>query len=96
MIAAVKLSLTTAAQQAARRDLAPGQVLRIAFAGGCGAMGFRLSAARRGNDGDLPMEVDGVALRLDRRAHAELDGATLDYNDEEGFVLDHPAWGISC
>lgn len=90
------LALTPAALEAARRDLAPGESLRIAFAGGCGAMGFRIAPARRPADGDLPVPVDGVELLLDRRAVAELAGATLDYDEDEGFRLDHPAWGLSC
>ena len=88
--------LTPAAREAAERDLGPGESLRIAFAGGCGAMGFRLAGTRRRNDGDLPLSVEGVPILLDRLAAAELDGATLDYDEEEGFRLAHPAWGVSC
>jgi len=95
-MAAMKMTLTPAAHAAAERDLGPGHFLRIAFAGGCGAMGFRLSAARRKGEDDLPFEVDGIPIALDRKAAAELDGATLDYDEDEGFLLDHPAWGISC
>ncbi len=90
------MSLTPAALAAAERDLGAGQALRIAFAGGCGAMGFRLAATRRSDDDDLRLEIDGVPLLLDRRAVAELDGATLDYDEDDGFLLDHPAWGTSC
>lgn len=90
------MTLTATAREAARRDLAEGEVLRIAFAGGCGALGYRLAAARRTQEGDLLLEVAGVPLALDRRAAAELAGATLDYDPDEGFVLDHPAWGRSC
>jgi Fe-S cluster assembly iron-binding protein IscA len=90
------MSLTPAALAAAERDLPAGQALRIAFAGGCGAMGFRLSATRRIDEDDLRLEVDGVPVLLDRLAAAELDGATLDFDEDEGFLLDHPAWGVSC
>jgi Fe-S cluster assembly iron-binding protein IscA len=90
------LTLTAAARQAAERDLRPGEALRIAFAGGCGAPGFRLAAARRALEDDLRLEVEGVALLLDRQAAAELDGAALDFDEQEGFRLDHPAWGVSC
>ncbi len=92
----LRLHLTPAAVEAARRDLPQGQALRIAFAGGCGAMGFRLAASRRTDDEDTRIEVDGVPLVLDHRATTELDGATLDYTEDDGFVLDHPAWGVSC
>jgi Fe-S cluster assembly iron-binding protein IscA len=92
----VKLSLTPAARAAAARDLKPGEALRIAFAGGCGAPGFRLAAARRAYEDDLQVDAEGVPLLLDRQAAAELDGATLDHDEGEGFRLDHPAWGASC
>lgn len=90
------LSLSPEARAAAERDLGPGEALRIAFAGGCGAMGFRLAATRRTVEGDLRLDLDGIPLALDARAAAELDGATLGYDEDEGFVLDHPGWGISC
>lgn len=89
-------TLTPAAKEAAERDLGPGQALRIAFAGGCGAMGFRLAATRRADDEDLRLEVDGIPLLLDRRAATDLNGATLDYSEDEGFTVNHPAWGVSC
>lgn len=89
-------TLTPAAADAVRRDLAADERLRIAFAGGCGAMGFRIAPARRAAEGDLEIEGDGVKLLLDRRAVAELAGATLDYDEDEGFTLAHPAWGVSC
>lgn len=92
----MQLTLSEAARQAVSSDLGPDQVLRVAFAGGCGALGFRLSTPRRGNDGDLRLELPEVTVYLDRQAATELDGATLDYDEDEGFVLDHPRWGVSC
>lgn len=92
----MNLTLTPAARKAIERDLEPHQIIRIAFAGGCGALGFRLSTPRRGNDGDQIVELPQVSVYLDRQAAEELDGATLDYDEAEGFVLDHPAWGVSC
>lgn len=92
----MNIQLSTAAQEAARRDLTGDQKLRIAFAGGCGAMGFRLSACRRGDPDDLRLELGPVTLLLDRLAARELDGAILDYQEDEGFLLDHPQWGVSC
>lgn len=89
------LTLSPAAREALRRDLEPGERLRIAFAGGCGAPGFRLSRARRAVEDDLALEIDGVPLLLDRQAAAELSGATLDHDEMEGFLLDHPSWGRS-
>lgn len=92
----MEIHLTSAARQAAERDLGPDERLRIAFAGGCGAMGFRLAATRRANGDDIPLTVGSVHLLLDSLAARELDGATLDYDEDEGFLLDHPSWGVSC
>jgi len=92
----MQLTLSTAAQEAIERDLGPHQILRIAFAGGCGALGFRLSTPRRGNDGDLVVNLPQVTVFLDRQAANELDGATLDHDEDEGFFLGHPTWGVSC
>ncbi len=92
----MEITLTPAAREAARRDLGPEEHLRIAFAGGCGAMGFRLGATRGVAEGDLRLELGGVRVVLDRMAARELDGAVLDHDPEEGFVLNHPAWGQSC
>jgi|CXWL01.1.fsa_nt_gi Fe-S cluster assembly iron-binding protein IscA len=95
-VRSLRLQLSPEARAAAVRDLGPGETLRIAFAGGCGAMGFRLAAARKMVDGDLLLEIDGIPVALDSRAATELDGATLLYDEDEGLVLDHPSWGVSC
>ena len=92
----MELHLSSAAREAAIRDLKSHQMLRIAFAGGCGAMGFRLTATRRGVEDDLRLQVGPLTVLLDPMAARELDGATLDFQEEEGFFLDHPQWGISC
>ncbi len=92
----MKIALTEAARAAALTDLPAGAALRIAFAGGCGAMGFRLAATRRIDPDDLRLIVDEIPLALDTRAAAELDGSILDWSEDDGFVLDHPQWGVSC
>ena len=92
----MRLELTEAARLAAQRDLGAERVLRVAFAGGCGALGFRLSTPRRGYDGDRRVDLGEITVYLDRQAVSELDGATLDFDEDEGFVLDHPSWGASC
>jgi Fe-S cluster assembly iron-binding protein IscA len=95
------IRLSTEASAAVARDLEPGETLRIVFAGGCGAMGFRLAPARRAYPGDerVAAESDGggaVELLLDARAAQELDGAVLEYDPDEGFHIEHPEWGLSC
>ena len=90
------LALTPSARTAASRDLAPGEWLRIAFVGGCGALGYRLSRVRRTYDGDVSVEIEDIPILLDARAARELVGVTLDHADDEGFLLQHPSWGASC
>ncbi len=90
------IHLSPAARAAVARDLGPDERLRIAFAGGCGALGFRLAATRRGDPEDLALDLGGFILLLDHLAARELDGATLDFDDDEGFRLDHLRWGVSC
>ena len=92
----MRLTLSDAAREAVETDLQHDKILRLAFAGGCGALGFRLSTPRRANDGDVRLDLPGATVYLDRQAVEELDGATLDYDEEEGFLLDHPSWGASC
>ncbi len=92
----MRLDLTPAAREAALRDLAPGQRLRIAFAGGCGALGFRIAATRRESDDETRLELEGVTLLLDRQAVRELDGAKIDWDEDEGYRVEHPRWGAAC
>lgn len=90
------LTFSSAARLAISRDLPTGSFLRIAFAGGCGALGYRLAATRRRHPDDLPIGVDDATVLLDRQAARDLDGARLDYDPQEGFLLDHDRWGTSC
>lgn len=91
------LDLTDAVRRALEAEREAGQVLRIAFAGGCGAPGFRLATARRPLTDDRPIGVgSGLTLWLDPRAVRELDGARLDFARDRGFLLDHASWGTSC
>jgi Fe-S cluster assembly iron-binding protein IscA len=40
---------------------------------------------------DTVVRVDGFRLALDNIAASRLDGAVIDYRDqEEGYVIDHP------
>jgi Fe-S cluster assembly iron-binding protein IscA len=89
------LKLTATARAAARRELSPGESLRIAFVGGCGALGYRLSRVRRAYEGDMHCEVDGVPILLDAKAAGELSGVTLDHVEEAGFLLQYPGRGAS-
>lgn len=68
-----------------------GRMLRIAFTTGCGGSGYRLSYADQPNEGDRVIAVGEVQIALDDMAAARLDGALIDYDDEEeGYLLEHP------
>ena len=68
-----------------------GRILRIAFTTGCGGSGYRLSYADSPNDGDHIETIDGIRVALDDMAASRLDGAVINYDeDEEGYLLDHP------
>jgi len=86
----MNISLTPAAAEHLAQDAA-GRVLRIAFTTGCGGSGYRLSYATEPNDGDEVAQVDGITVALDNMAASRLDGAVIQYDQEEdGFLLDHP------
>lgn len=86
----MNLSLTPDAAQHLAGE-ASGRVLRIAFTTGCGGSGYRLSYAQEPAEGDAVMRVDGVDVALDSMAASRLDGAVIQYDEEEdGFILDHP------
>jgi iron-sulfur cluster assembly accessory protein len=84
------LELTEAAKQHLETDLSD-KLLRIAFTTGCGGSGYRLSSASEPQDGDVIVELESVKVALDDMSAKRLDGAIIDYSDEEeGYVLDHP------
>jgi len=84
------IELSPEAAQHLQTDLS-GRVLRIAFTTGCGGSGYRLSYADSPLDGDRVMNVDGVPVALDDMSASRLDGAVIQYDeDEDGYLLDHP------
>lgn len=86
----MNLSLSPEAAQHLGHDLG-GRLLRIAFTTGCGGSGYRLSYADQAADGDEIVSVDGLQVALDSMAAARLDGAVINYDEEEdGYLLDHP------
>lgn len=86
----MNITLSPAAAEHLSED-AEGRVLRIAFTTGCGGSGYRLSYASEPADGDEVANVDGVSIALDSMAASRLDGAVIEYDEEEdGFLLDHP------
>jgi Fe-S cluster assembly iron-binding protein IscA len=86
----MNLSLTPEARTHLAGDL-DGRILRIAFTTGCGGSGYRLSSAWEPADGDEVLEIEGVKVALDTMAASRLDGAVIEYDEEQdGFLLDHP------
>jgi Fe-S cluster assembly iron-binding protein IscA len=86
----MNLSLSPDAASHLAGDLG-GRILRIAFTTGCGGSGYRLSYADAPIDGDHIEDVGGIRVALDDMAASRLDGAVINYDDEEdGYLLDHP------
>ena len=86
----MNISLSPAAAEHLTQE-ADGRILRIAFTTGCGGSGYRLSYASEAAEGDEVARVDGVPIALDSMAASRLDGAVIEYSEEEdGFLLEHP------
>jgi iron-sulfur cluster assembly accessory protein len=67
------------------------RLLRIAFTTGCGGSGYRLSFEDGPQDGDAVIDQGGVRVALDDMAATRLNGAVIQYSEEEdGYTLDHP------
>lgn len=89
-----KIQITQRGEHALSSQLGPDSHLRIAFAGGCGAFGYRIGEARRTYPGDEIIEVGGgLRVSMDARSARDLDGATIDFEPDQGFILDHPLAG---
>lgn len=88
------MSLSITVSPAAREHLTEelsDMLLRIAFTTGCGGSGYRLTSASSPQDGDVVLDLDGVKIALDDMSATKLDGAVIDYSEEEdGYVLEHP------
>lgn len=86
----MNISLSPAAAAHLTED-AGGRILRIAFTTGCGGSGYRLSYASEPVTDDVVEQIDGITVALDSMAASRLDGAVIQYDEEEdGFLLDHP------
>lgn len=86
----MNIRLTPGAAEHLKSDLA-GRILRIAFTTGCGGSGYRLAGADAPVDGDRVVDLGGIRVALDGMAASRLDGATIEYkDDEDGYVIDHP------
>jgi Fe-S cluster assembly iron-binding protein IscA len=63
-------------------------VLRLSFAGGCGALGYRLTPAPAGpRTGEQVLSVDGLTIYADYKSSADLDGARIEVGDSPDDIL---------
>jgi Fe-S cluster assembly iron-binding protein IscA len=99
----MKISVTAEARQAIADWLArdPSRpALRLSFAGGCGALGYRLSPAPSGaRHGEQELSVEGLTIYADYKAASDLDGARIEVGDSADDVLvvhDHCVVGGMC
>jgi Fe-S cluster assembly iron-binding protein IscA len=75
-------------------------VLRLSFAGGCGALGYRLTLAPEGpRQGEQVLSVDGLTVYADFKAATDLDGARIEVGDSPDDIVvvhDHGVVGGFC
>ena len=97
------LCIAPEARQAIRDWLArdPSRpALRLSFAGGCGALGYRLAPAPEGaRTGETALHVDGLVIYADFKAASDLDGAHIEIGDSPDdiqVVHDHAVVGGFC
>jgi Fe-S cluster assembly iron-binding protein IscA len=87
----VNLTIALEARQAiaAWLERDPGHpVLRLSFAGGCGALGYRLTPAREGpREGEQVLSVDGLTVYVDFKAATDLDGARIEIGDSPDDIV---------
>jgi Fe-S cluster assembly iron-binding protein IscA len=85
------ISIDSGARQAIARWLArdPSRpALRLSFAGGCGALGYRLTPAAAGaRPGERVVSVEGLTIYADYKSAADLDGARIEVGDTPEDIL---------
>lgn len=74
--------------------------LRLSFAGGCGALGYRLTPAPLGERaGETVVHADGLVIYADFKAASDLDGVRLvlgESLDDIQVVHNHGVVGGMC
>lgn len=62
--------------------------LRLSYAGGCGALGYRLSPAPLGErPGESTVACDGLTIYVDFKAASDLDGASVEIGESDEDIL---------
>jgi Fe-S cluster assembly iron-binding protein IscA len=97
------MSITPDARQAIADWLArdPSRpALRLSFAGGCGALGYRLAPAASGaRPGEQELSIEGLTIYVDFKAASDLDGARIEVDDSPDDILvvhEHGVVGGMC
>ena len=69
--------------------------LRLSFAGGCGALGYRLTPASSGaRPGEQIVSVDGLTIYADFKASSDLDGARIEIGESPDDIVVVHAHGV--
>jgi Fe-S cluster assembly iron-binding protein IscA len=65
--------------------------LRLSFAGGCGALGYRLTPAPTGpRQGEQVVVADGFTFYVDYKSAADIDGARIEVGESpDDLVVVH-------
>ena len=75
-------------------------MLRLSFAGGCGALGYRLAPAPEGpRQGEQELSVSGLTIYADFKAATNLDGARIEVGDSPDDIVvvhEHGVVGGFC
>ncbi len=97
------ITMSTAAREAITAWMAVDPyrpALRLSFAGGCGALGYRLTPAPVGaRAGEQTVQVDGLTIYADFKAASDLDGARIEVGesmDDIVVVHEHAIVGGLC
>ncbi len=87
----MQISITPEAREAIAAWLArdPSRpALRLSFAGGCGALGYRLAPAPSGaRPGERALAVEGLTIYADYKSASDLDGARIELGESADDVL---------
>jgi Fe-S cluster assembly iron-binding protein IscA len=72
---------------------------RITYAGGCGALGYRMTAAGARGPHEVSIDVEGITIHLDYKSRQDLDGARIEIGaapDDVVIVHDRAIVGGAC
>jgi Fe-S cluster assembly iron-binding protein IscA len=69
--------------------------LRLSFAGGCGALGYRLTSAPAGaRSGEQVLSIGGFTIYADFKSASDLDGARIEVGNSSDDLLVVHEYGV--